>query len=276
MVRELSPAILIAVMLLIRPCSASELRLEPQTLKLWDAYVAAVERRAETFLNGSANPAWDRRSNDLRSCQILAVPAKDHGLTRIPGGLIHDWTGLAFIPNATVSQVLSVLLDYDHYKDFYAPTVVQSKAISIEGNNQRFSMDWYRKVFAITTYIEADYSSSTVFADSRRGCIFAKSIRIQEIRNFGSPDQQKLPPDMGRGYIWRVCSVLQLQEIDAGVFLELEALVLSRGIPNSVRWIAEPIVNHLSRCSVIETLSETRRAVQERRLYAGMSNRQSR
>jgi hypothetical protein len=44
----------------------------------------------------------------------------------------------------------------------------------------------------------------------------------------------------------------------------LEAIVLSRDIPHSVRWIANPIVNHLSRNSLMATLSQTGEAVETR------------
>jgi hypothetical protein len=33
----------------------------------------------------------------------------------------------AFIPNARIDEVLSVCRDYEHYKDFYRPMVIDSK-----------------------------------------------------------------------------------------------------------------------------------------------------
>jgi hypothetical protein len=45
------------------------------------------------------------------------------------------------------------------------------------------------------------------------------------------------------------------------VFVEVEAIALSRDIPSSVRWMAVPAVNHLSTNSLKTTLQQTRQAV---------------
>jgi hypothetical protein len=45
------------------------------------------------------------------------------------------------------------------------------------------------------------------------------------------------------------------------VYLELEALALTRDIPASLAWMAKPVVNHLSINSLMTTLRQTRDAV---------------
>lgn len=85
----------------------------------------------------------------------------------VPNGLIHDWIGAVFTPNATIDGLLSVVRDYSRYKD----------------------------------YLQSG------------------------------------------GFIWRIYSVSQYEERDGGV--------LSRGIPSSVRWLANPVVNHLAVASIV-------------------------
>jgi hypothetical protein len=51
----------------------------------------------------------------------------------VPSGLIHDWVGTAFIPNATLDDVLRVSRDYTHYKDIYKPVVIESSAARSSG-----------------------------------------------------------------------------------------------------------------------------------------------
>jgi hypothetical protein len=50
---------------------------------------------------------------------------------------------------------------------------------------------------------------------------------------------------------------------DGGVYLKLEAIALTRDIPASLRWLVNPIVNHLSIDSLTATLRQTRNAVAE-------------
>jgi hypothetical protein len=86
------------------------------------------------------------------------------------------------------------------------------------------------------------------------------STRIQEIENFGRAGQRKLPPDTGSGLIWRLYSFSRFVERD-GVYVEMEAIALSREIPFTLGWIVEPIVRRVSRSSLLTSLSQTSEAV---------------
>ena len=50
---------------------------------------------------------------------------------------------------------------------------------------------------------------------------------------------------------------------NGGVYMEVEALALSRDVPVSLRFIVDPIVRRVSRNSLIESLQQTGRAVNE-------------
>jgi hypothetical protein len=62
----------------------------------------------------------------------------------------------------------------------------------------------------------------------------------------------------------RIYSISQHEERDGGGYLEIEAIVLSRGIPSSVRWLVNLGVNHLSVASMSTTLKQTSDAVDTR------------
>jgi hypothetical protein len=70
-----------------------------------------------------------------------------------------------------------------------------------------------------------------------------------------------LPQDHGTGIIWRLYSIARYQERDGGVYVELEAIALSRDIPGALRWLVEPIVRRVSRSSLVLSLQETADAV---------------
>jgi hypothetical protein len=52
-----------------------------------------------------------------------------------------------------------------------------------------------------------------------------------------------------------------LEERDGGVYIELEAMVLSRDIPAALRWVVDPIVRRVSRSSLETSLQQTADAV---------------
>ncbi len=47
----------------------------------------------------------------------------------VPSGLIHDWLGAAFFPNASIKDILSTARDYSNYKEYYKATVVDSRLL---------------------------------------------------------------------------------------------------------------------------------------------------
>lgn len=61
-------------------------------------------------------------------------------------------------------------------------------------------------------------------------------------------------------------------ERDGGVYVEFEAIGLSRDIPASMRWLIDPIVRRVSRRSLLTSLQQTEKAV---RLRTELANRKS-
>jgi hypothetical protein len=90
----------------------------------------------------------------------------------------------------------------------------------------------------------------------------------------GSPseDGQALPEGEGNGIIWRLLAITRFLERDGGVYVELEAMGLTRCIPPSFRWFVEPIVRRVSRDSLLTSLEQTGKAVQHR---AELANRKT-
>jgi hypothetical protein len=70
-----------------------------------------------------------------------------------------------------------------------------------------------------------------------------------------------LAPDAGSGYIWRLYSLSRFEQRDGGVYIELEAIALSRNVPASLHWLVNPIVRRVSRNSLELSLQKTAEAV---------------
>ncbi len=84
---------------------------------------------------------------------------------------------------------------------------------------------------------------------------------MQEFEGYGHSNARLLPPDQGDGFIWRMHSIVRYEERDGGLYLEIEAMALTRDIPASLGWVVKPVVNHLSMDSLMTSLRETRDAV---------------
>ncbi len=121
-------------------------------------------------------------------------------------------------------------------------------------------MVWQRRVLFLNAAMEGRYQAQDIMVNSRRG-YNVDATQVREIENYGHSGEHPLPPDTGNGFLWRIHSIARYEERDGGVYLELEAIVLARDIPVSLRWLVTPAVRRLSINSLTTTLSQTRDAV---------------
>jgi hypothetical protein len=89
----------------------------------------------------------------------------------------------------------------------------------------------------------------------------AHSTRICEVKDYGQPDQYELQPDTGRGFIWRLDNIARFEQRDGGVYVEMEAIALSREVPAALRWVVNPVVRRASKGSMLVSLQKTQQAV---------------
>ena len=247
------------------PGMSGKIELQTWTLKAWEEYIRGADLRMEPRLDAEKPFLWTDETPDrtqrVRLGEIVVAPAVGHGTRTVPNGLIHDWIGGVFIPGATIERLFAVMHDYNRYKDFYRPVVADSKLLDCGATDQKFSMVWQRKVLFVNAAIEGEYQAHDVRVDARRGYSVTDASQVQEIEDYGHTGEHLLPPGTGNGFIWRVHSIARYEERDGGVYLELEAIALTRDIPASLRWLVNPLVNHLSVNSLTTTLGQTRDAV---------------
>jgi hypothetical protein len=243
---------------------AAPTELETQTVAAWDGYIRSTCARTEVRLDQSPflriSEVPERRLR-VRAGEIYVWPRSDGRPPKVPHGLIHDWIGAVFVPRATIADVLAVIRDYARYPEMYKPAVIDATAEGSDGNDDTFSMLLMQKVLFVTAAIKGEYQTRYVQVNAKRWYSISQSTRLQAIEKFGQSYMRMLPPDQGPGYIWRLYTITKFEESDGGVYIELEALGLSRDVPVMFRWLVDPIVEHLPRNSVQATLEETRHAV---------------
>lgn len=247
------------------PMLMEAMELQSGTVKAWDEYIRGAESRNQTRGEAGRPFLWidespERRAHVQRG-GIVVAPVVGRGTQSVLGGLIHDWIGAVFIPNATTEDLYRVLHDYDRYKDIYKPVVADSKTLACTDEDQEFAMVWQRRVLFVNAAIEGHYRAHDITIDDRRGFNVADATRLQEIDDYRHTNQRLLAPDTGRGFIWRLHSVARYEKIAGGTYLELEVIALTRDIPASVAWLINPVVNRLSMNSLTTTLRQTRDAV---------------
>jgi hypothetical protein len=244
---------------------ANGAELQRATADAWQEYVHGAEARMQAHLGDGKPFLWMDEAGDrarrVQRGEIVVAPVVGHGTQVVPNGLIHDWIGDVFIPGATIENLLTMVHDYDRYKDVYKPVVSDSRSLNAGGSEQEFSMVWRKHVLFVDAAMRGQYRAHDVMVNPHRGYSVVDATTLQEIEDYGRPDAHLLPPGTGGGFIWRIYSISRYEERDGGVYLEIEAIVLSRDIPNSLRWMVSPVVNHLSVNSLTSTLEQTREAV---------------
>ncbi len=242
---------------------AAELR--GATVDAWEEYLRGADARMQARLDGNTPFLWVDEAADralrVRNGEIVVAPLVGHGSKAAPNGLIHDWIGAIFIPNTTIQGLLGVVHDYDRYKEIYQPVVRDSRSLDTGTADQEFWMLWQRHVLFVDAAMQGHYRAHDYVVDAHRGYSVVEGDSIQEIKEYGHPSEHLLPPDTGSGFIWRIHSISRFEERDGGVYLEVEALALTRDIPGSLRWMVSPVVNRLSISSLTTTLTQTRQAV---------------
>ena len=269
-VPHISVRVMALLFLAMLPVSASAETLQQETVKAWDAYIRQVDANMHARAVGGAPFLWVDEAADraerLRKGEILVSAAGDNCPEKVAHGLIHHWVGAAFIPGAGVNDVLAVVQDYDRYKDYYAPNVINTKRLGRapvpEKLEQKFSLLWVRKILFVTAAIDTEYESRYVQAGAKRWYVVTQSTRVQQIDKYGQSGQRESPPDEGSGYIWRIYTIARFEQRDGGVYAELEVLGLTRDIPPSVGWLLHPLVQRLPRDAMTAILQKTKNAVQ--------------
>ena len=274
-------ALTLCLLLAVARAGASELRNE--AAQGFDQYVRLTERRMQgelahggTFLWVDTLPEPQRaeayarlQRGDVVSSRLQTVDPS--GRVSTPGAMIHHWVGTVFIPGASLSQVLTVVEDYDHHSEYYKPDIVQSKKMEQTGDD--FKVHYrLRKKKIITIILDTDYQVRRRWIDSSHVYSNSYSTRIAQVEHAGEPDEQELRPGNDGGYMWRLDSYWRYFDNGHGVFVQCEAISLTRDIPPGLNWLVGSFVESIPRESLEFTLQSTRAAV----LRGGLHTSQSR
>jgi hypothetical protein len=244
----------------------------PKTLKAFENYVRAAEARNNEELLARKNFLWiddlplperEHTYSLLKRQQTIirrSAQCSSQGCSNVPGGLIHDWTGITFVPGVTLQQTLSALQDYDRDPDYYRPTVLRAKLLSHTGNSFHVFLR-LRETHVLTVVLDTEYEIQYLVVDSTHAASISHSTQITEIENAGTPQEHATSPKDNHGFLWRLNSYWRFYQADGGVYIQCNAISLTRDIPTGLGWLVAPFIENVPRESLDFTLTATREAL---------------
>ena len=251
---------------------AQTAELKPETLAAFDRYVRQAEQRMDEELSRNTfllPDAWAPERRDAAYQRLrrgeMVIEGLNQGATeaRVPHGLIHHWAGIVFIPGATLDQTLALIQDYDHHQDVYSPEVMRSRLVRRQGDDFQIFLR-LRKHKVTTVVLDTEYDVHFVSLDPHRVYSRSHSTRIAEVENPGGRDERDRPPGNDHGFMWALDTYWHFLETKDGVFVQCEAISLTRDIPTGLGWLIGPFVQSIPRESLEFTLATTRKAVADR------------
>jgi len=247
-------------------------RLHSETIAAFDRYVRLTQDRNEAELKRGSALLW---IDSLAAAQRTeAYAALKHGEVQIqqlstlengkpmvcPGGMIHHWVGLVFIPGVRLEDVLAILEDYDHQSTYYSPDVERSKIESRDGDHFRVFLR-FRRHKVITVVLNTEHDVHYFHDAPGRAHSRSSAVRIAEVENPGKSDEREEPPGDDGGYLWRMETWWRMEEHDGGVYVQSEVASLTRDIPTGLGWLVGPFVTSIPKETLVFTLDATRKAV---------------
>ncbi len=266
-VMRLSQFFCLFVILQVQPAAALDLK-QP-TREAFDHYVTLTEQNIDkeesspaTFLyidQLSEKERADARAQ-LQKGEVVIHRRATHDADKIidvPHGMIHHWVGTVFVPGVSLQSALTLLQDYNQHSKVYAPTVERSKLLERKGSDFKIYYRLRQKK-VVTVVMDAYYDVHYGPVEKGHSTSRSRSTKIQEISNAGAQDEKAGAPDDGNGFMWRLNTYWRYQEKDGGLYIQCEAVSLSRDIPAGLGWMIRSYVESVPRESLLFTLGRTK------------------
>lgn len=249
----------------------------PATTRAYDEYLRRAEARmAEDYRLGGDFISKELLSGpnaaaDLRAGRVLihCVAGCESSGVALPGGLIHDWIGVVFIPGVSLQNVLSFVQDYDRAVDYYAPDVTKSRLLARSADSFRVFLQ-LKQTEVVTARFDTEYDVRYVRLGASRAYSTSHSTRIVQLAR--RSQDRELPPAQNDGFLWRLDSYWRFEEVPGGVYVQCCAISLSRDIPSGLGWVVAPFIKNIPEKSLQFTLSNTREGVVSKLRSAALKN----
>lgn len=248
-------------------------QLKNDTSQAFQRYVALTEaRNAAELQRGSALLWIDALPENERKAAYEALKRGEVKMQKLetydngaaipcPGGMIHHWVGVVFIPGAKLDDVLGVLKDYDRHAEYFAPDVERSKIEAHDGEHFKVFLR-FRRHKIITAVLNTEHEVRYFRDAPGRAHSRSSAVRIAQVENAGTSAERERTPGDDDGFLWRMETWWRMREGDGGVYVQSEVASLTRDIPAGLGWLIRPFVTGIPKETLTFTLEATRNAVE--------------
>lgn len=235
---------------------------EPSTAALagFDSYITKTEARLEQEHSSAQTFLASEDEARLRRGDPVIEEVTPAGGEALPGALLHDWRGTAFVPGATAADFERIMKDFGAYPQRYAPQVVRARVLARDGDHFQVLMR-VRQQHVITVVMDTTYAVTFARLDAEHGYSISRSTRIDEIDSPGTRNEHALSPHDNHGFLWRMNTYWSYAEQNGGLVIQVESVTLTRSIPTGLGWAIGPFVESVPRDSLQFTLRATCKAL---------------
>jgi hypothetical protein len=254
----------------------------PATIESFDRYIAAAETHFHHELTANRNFLYIDALPEPQRAQSYALLRRGQPLIRrsppcephcppVPGGLLHDWTAIFFVPGVTLIGTLAALQDYDRDAVYYQPQVTAAKLLWRSSDHFRVFLR-LKQANVITVVLDTEYEIQYATLDSTRAASQSHSTRISEVENAGSPQERIISAGNDHGFLWRLYSYWRFYQADGGVYIQCNSISLTRDVPAGLGWLVGLYIKNISQESMRFTLTATRQALLQKFRSASARN----
>jgi hypothetical protein len=226
----------------------------------FDEYVATVEARLAQQHQGDRLAGEAGTSEGLAKLRRGEIVIEEIKAPDVPGAMLHDWRGSAFVMGSRAADFEKLLRNFNGYPQTFAPQVMSARILAADADHVAGVMRVKQK-HVITVVLDTTYDVQFGRLDRQEGWSASRSTRIDEISDAGTSHERVLGPKEEHGFLWRINTYWTWQERDGGLYLQVESLSLTRGIPTGLGWIVGPFVKSVPRESLEFTLDAARKAL---------------
>lgn len=242
-------------------CCASLYAEEPLAARTaFQNYINSLESRLNAQNSSASNFLWVDQSGLRDAVKRGEIPVQHIKSPDVSGGTLEDWIGAAFIPNATLSQVLKIDQDYAHYATYYAPEIVQVRLLSHSGNHFQVFYRLKKHKF-VTVVLDTTHGIDFTPLDDHRYFVRSRSEQIHEVKDAGEAGEKIMPEGEGLGFLWAMNSYWRVEQRDGGVYVECEVVTLARSIPFGMGALVRSTIESFASESLANTLKAKKQAV---------------
>ena len=239
----------------------------PKAVSAFNDYVSVVEARLarqhlsqNAFLASVAStPQGEIR---LRRGELVVEQLTPAAGADLPGAMLHDWRGSAFVAGAKAEDFERLMRDFDAYPQLFSPQVLQARVLIQHGDRFQVRMR-VRQRHIITVVMDTTYDVTFQQVDARRGYSISRSTRNSEIKSPGTASERTLNASEEHGFLWRINTYWTYEERDGGLYMQIESVSLTRSIPNGLGWAVQPFVESVPRESMKFTLRSIRNVLRK-------------